>query len=111
MRFMVITKATADSEAGVLPATEDFDTMGKFIQELVDAGVLLAADGPDSPGLRAGHATSAAEATMKYSAPHGLRQRSSTTAVTTGTTNTPKTPPPRSFMKKAKMSATGPRAS
>ena len=32
MRFMVITKATADSEAGVLPATEDFDTMGNFIQ-------------------------------------------------------------------------------
>jgi hypothetical protein len=45
MRFMVITKATAESEAGVLPATEDFDTMGKFIEELVDAGVLLAAEG------------------------------------------------------------------
>ncbi len=54
MRLMVITKATADSEAGVLPATEDFDTMGKFIQELVDAGVLLAADGlhPSSKGAR-----------------------------------------------------------
>ena len=45
MRFMVITKATAESEAGVLPATEDFDTAGKFIEELVDAGVLLAAEG------------------------------------------------------------------
>ena len=45
MRFMVITKATAESEAGVLPATEDFDTMGEFIEELVDAGVLLAAEG------------------------------------------------------------------
>jgi hypothetical protein len=54
MRFMVITKATADSEAGVLPATEDFDTMGGFIQELVDAGVLLAADGlhPSAAGAR-----------------------------------------------------------
>ena len=54
MRFMVITKATAESEAGVLPATEDFDTMGAFIQELVDAGVLLAADGlrPSALGAR-----------------------------------------------------------
>jgi hypothetical protein len=54
MRFMVIMKATADSEAGVLPATEDFDTMGKFIEELVDDGVLLAADGlaPSSMGAR-----------------------------------------------------------
>ena len=48
MRFMVITKATADSEAGVLPATEDFDTMGNFIQELVDAGALLDAGGLQS---------------------------------------------------------------
>ncbi|MGB2568444.1 YciI family protein [Micromonospora citrea] len=54
MRFMVITKATAESEAGVLPATEDFDTMGKFIEELIDAGVLLAADGlqPSATGAR-----------------------------------------------------------
>ncbi len=54
MRFMVITKATAESEADVLPATEDFDTMGAFIQELVDAGVLLAADGlqPSAKGAR-----------------------------------------------------------
>jgi hypothetical protein len=48
MRFMVITKATAESEAGVLPATEDFDTMGAFIQEMVDAGVLLDAGGLQS---------------------------------------------------------------
>jgi hypothetical protein len=48
MRFMVITKASAESEAGVLPATEDFDTMGTFIEELVDAGVLLAAEGLQS---------------------------------------------------------------
>jgi len=48
MRFIVITKATADSEAGVLPATEDFETMGNFIQELVDAGVLLDAGGLQS---------------------------------------------------------------
>src|SRR5690348_6192387 len=54
MRFMVITKASAESEAGVMPATEDFETMGTFIQELVDAGVLLAADGllPSTQGAR-----------------------------------------------------------
>jgi len=54
MRFMVIMKATADSEAGVKPATEDFETMGAFIQELVDDGVLLAADGlaPSTDGAR-----------------------------------------------------------
>ena len=54
MRFMVITKATAESEAGVPAATEDFDTIGTFIQELVDAGVLLAADGlhPSAKGAR-----------------------------------------------------------
>jgi hypothetical protein len=45
MRFMVITKATAASEAGLPAETEDFETMGAFIQEMVDAGVLLAADG------------------------------------------------------------------
>jgi hypothetical protein len=54
MRFMVITKATAESEAGTPPATEDFDTMGKFIEELMDAGVLLAAEGlhPSEKGAR-----------------------------------------------------------
>jgi hypothetical protein len=54
MRFMVITKATADSEAGRPPTTETIETMGAFIQEMVDAGVLLAADGihPSSKGVR-----------------------------------------------------------
>jgi hypothetical protein len=54
MRFMVITKATAESESGRPAATEDFDTVGNFIQELIDAGVLLAADGlhPSSQGAR-----------------------------------------------------------
>src|SRR3954447_12678261 len=48
MRFMVIVKASADSEAGVLPTTEEFTTMGNFNEELVDAGVLLAAEGVQS---------------------------------------------------------------
>lgn len=45
MRFMVIVKATKDSEAGVLPSKELITEMGKFNQELINAGVLLAADG------------------------------------------------------------------
>ena|SRR6476660_2575430 len=48
MRFMVIVKADAQTEAGVLPTTEDFASMGAFNTELVDAGVLLAADGLQS---------------------------------------------------------------
>lgn len=48
MRFMVIVKASQDSEAGVLPTPDEFETMGKFNEELVDAGVLLAADGLQS---------------------------------------------------------------
>jgi hypothetical protein len=44
MRCMVIVKANKDSEAGVLPSKELFTQMGKFNEELVKAGVLLAAD-------------------------------------------------------------------
>jgi hypothetical protein len=51
---MVIVKANEDSEAGVLPSQELFTEMGKFNEELVKAGVLLAADGlqPSSKGAR-----------------------------------------------------------
>jgi hypothetical protein len=45
MRVMVIVKATAQSEAGVLPSEELLTEMGKFNEELVRAGVLLAAEG------------------------------------------------------------------
>jgi hypothetical protein len=45
MRFMVIVKANKDSEAGVLPSQELLAKMGKFNEELVKAGVLLAAEG------------------------------------------------------------------
>ena len=45
MRFMVIGKATKESEAGILPKPEAFDAMGKYNDELVKAGVLLAAEG------------------------------------------------------------------
>ena len=54
MRFMVMVKATATSEAGVLPSTEDFAAMGAYNEELVKAGILVAADGlrPSSAGAR-----------------------------------------------------------
>jgi len=45
MRFMVIVKATKSSEAGNLPSKELLAEMGKFNQDLIEAGVLLAADG------------------------------------------------------------------
>ena len=45
MRFMAIVKANKDSEAGVLPSKELLAAMGKFNEELVKAGVLLAAEG------------------------------------------------------------------
>ncbi len=54
MRFMVIVKGNKDSEAGVLPSTEILSAMGKFNEELVKAGVMLAAEGlqPSSKGKR-----------------------------------------------------------
>jgi len=54
MRFMVIVKANKDSEAGILPDTKLFEAMGKYNEELVKAGVMLAADGlhPSSKGAR-----------------------------------------------------------
>jgi hypothetical protein len=45
MRVMVIVKASEESEKGILPTPELLATMGKFNQELMQAGVLLAADG------------------------------------------------------------------
>ena len=54
MKFMVIVKASKDSEAGVLPSTELLTEMGKFNEELVRAGVMLAGEGlqPSSKGAR-----------------------------------------------------------
>ena len=54
MRVMVIVKASKESEAGVLPSTELFAKMGQFNEQLVKAGVMLAADGlqPTSKGKR-----------------------------------------------------------
>jgi hypothetical protein len=54
MRFMVIVKADKDSEAGVMPSTEMLTAMGKFNEEMVKAGVMLAGEGlhPSSKGAR-----------------------------------------------------------
>jgi len=54
MRFMVLVKANKDSEAGVLPDEKILTAMGKFNEELVKAGVMLAGEGlqPSSKGTR-----------------------------------------------------------
>ena len=54
MRVMVIVKATKNSEAGVMPSQKLLADMGKFNEELVKAGVMLAGDGlkPSSKGKR-----------------------------------------------------------
>jgi hypothetical protein len=54
MRVMVIVKATKNSEAGVMPSEKLFADMGKFNEELVKAGIMLAGDGlkPSSKGKR-----------------------------------------------------------
>ena len=54
MRFMVLVKANKDSEAGKMPSAKVLTEMGKFNEELVKAGVMLAAEGlhPSSKGAR-----------------------------------------------------------
>ena len=54
MRFMVMVKATRDSEAGIMPSEQLLTEMGKFNEELVKAGIMLAGEGlhPSSKGAR-----------------------------------------------------------
>jgi hypothetical protein len=54
MRFMIIVKATKNSEAGVFPSTELLTEMGKFNEELLKTGVMLTGEGlhPTSKGAR-----------------------------------------------------------
>ncbi|QHE84467.1 YciI family protein [Hydrogenophaga sp. BPS33] len=54
MRFMILVKATKDSEAGVMPTEAEFTAMGRFNEELVKAGVMEAGEGlhPTSKGAR-----------------------------------------------------------
>jgi len=54
MKVIVLVKASKDSEAGVMPSTELLTAMGKYNEELVKAGIMLAAEGlhPSSKGKR-----------------------------------------------------------
>ena len=54
MRFIVLVKASKDSEAGVMPTTEELTAMGNYNEELVKAGIMLAGEGlhPSSKGVR-----------------------------------------------------------
>ncbi|HZH42752.1 MAG TPA: YciI family protein [Lysobacter sp.] len=54
MRVMVIVKASRDSEAGVMPTQEELAAMGRYNEELANAGILLAGEGlhPSSRGVR-----------------------------------------------------------
>ena len=54
MRVMVLVKATGDSERGVLPSADLFEAMGRFNEQLLEAGIMQAGDGlrPSSAGKR-----------------------------------------------------------
>ena len=54
MRFMILVKATEGSEAGVMPSEEELREMGKFNEELAEAGIMVDGDGlhPSSKGAR-----------------------------------------------------------
>ena len=54
MRVMVLVKATKDSEAGTMPSAELLEAMGKFNEELADAGIMILGEGlhPSSKGKR-----------------------------------------------------------
>lgn len=54
MKFMVMVKATQESEAGVMPDTKLLTEMGKYNEDLVHAGIMLAGEGlhPSSEGVR-----------------------------------------------------------
>ena len=54
MKFMVIVKASKDSEAGLMPSTELLTAMGKFNEEMIKAGIMEAGEGlhPSSKGAR-----------------------------------------------------------
>lgn len=54
MKVMVMVKATKSSEAGVMPSEQDFAEMGRFNEQLVKAGIMLAGEGlhPSSKGFR-----------------------------------------------------------
>ena len=54
MRFIILVKASKDSEAGVMPSTEELTAMGNYNEQLVKAGIMLAGEGlhPSSKAIR-----------------------------------------------------------
>jgi hypothetical protein len=54
MRCMVIVKASPESEAGIMPSTEELAAMGRYNEELINAGIMVSGDGlhPTSRGVR-----------------------------------------------------------
>ena len=64
MRFMVIVKATKESEAGVMPSKELLEAMGRFNEELARAGVLVSAEGLQSSSKGARVRISGSERTV-----------------------------------------------
>ena len=65
MKFMIIVKATSDSEAGIMPAPAVFEAMAKFNEELIDAGVMVTGEGlqQSSKGARVRYAKGRYEVT------------------------------------------------
>ncbi|MFZ0497119.1 MAG: YciI family protein [Methylocella sp.] len=66
MRFMIIVKATKDSEAGIMPGAELLRDMGKFNQDLIDAGIFVAADGLQASSKGARVALSGHDRTVAF---------------------------------------------
>ena len=77
MRFMVIVKASKDSEAGVMPSTELLTAMGKFNEELVKAGVMEAGEGlhPTAKGARIKYRKRAGRRQPRSVRPHRRSRR------------------------------------
>ena len=90
MRFMILIKATKDSEAGVMPSEQLLTEMGNFNEELVKAGVMLAGEGlhPSSKG-----APSAIRSTKYVTT--GCRKRGSTWRARRFSSATPKSSMPK----------------
>ena len=72
MRVMVLVKATDDSEKGILPTTEMLEAMGKYNEELINAGIMRAGDGlkPSSQGKRIAFEGPAARSSTGLSPKH-----------------------------------------
>ena len=73
MRFMIIVKADKSTEAGEMPSEQLLTEMGKFNEELVKAGVMLAGEGlhPSSKGVRVRFSGTGIRESKRALPPHG----------------------------------------